>query len=112
MTTDFEHQLEQMIPAIWERTPPQRIRLQPFVTTLLGFALGVCVTYYFMQPNDSAQRREPQETFRLVFDDSHLEQLRRPADVFHCVVRVPVQRWDVDQTQWQYGALRNSLLQF
>jgi hypothetical protein len=112
MTTDFEQQLEQMIPAIRERTPPQRSRLQPLVTTLLGFALGVCVTYSFMQPNDSAQRSEPQETFRLVFDDSHLERLRRPADVFHCVVRVPVQRWDVDQTQWQYGALRNSLLQF
>jgi len=116
MTTDFEHQLSQMLPAIRDKEPKPKIRRQPLAMILLGFLLGVFVTYSFMQPNESARQPERQETFMLVFDDGNLDQLRRPADVFTSVVRVPVPRveiavpnWESDQTQWQYGTLRNEL---
>ena len=119
MTTDFEHQLAQMIPAM--RQPDLRTRtsytLRPargytVAKIAAGFLLGVLVTYSFMQPNDSARETQLQETFMLVFDDSNLDQLRRPADLFQSVVRVPVPKLeiDIDQTQWQYGTLRNNLM--
>ena len=121
MTTDFEKQLELMIPMM--RQPDLHTRtsytLRPargytVAKIALGFLLGVLVTYSFMQPNDSARETGPQETFMLVFDDSSLDQLRRPADLFQSVVRVPVPvpklEIDIDQTQWQYGTLRNSLM--
>ena len=111
MTTDFEHQLSQMLPAIREREPKPKIRQQPLAMILLGFLLGVGATYNFMQPTESARQPERQESFMLVFDDTNLEHLRRPADVFTSVVRVPVQRAivEIDQTQWQYGTMRNEL---
>ena len=117
MTTDFEHQLSQMLPAIRDKEPKPKIRRQPLAMILLGFLLGVFVTYSFMQPNESARQPERQESFIVVFDDSNLDQLRRPADLFQHVVRVPVPQApvprleiDIDQTQWQYGTLRNNLM--
>ena len=100
-----------MLPAIREREPKPKIRQQPLAMILLGFLLGVGAMYCFMQPNDSARETQPQESFMLVFDDTNLEHLRRPADVFASVVRVPVQRMavEIDQTQWQYGTMRNEL---
>ena len=117
MTTDFEQQLTQMIPAIRQPVARQRKpRTYTVAKIAVGFLLGVFVTYNFMQPNESARQPERQETFMLVFDDSNLDQLRRPADVFQSIVRVPVPKveiavpnWESDQTQWQYGTLRNEL---
>ena len=111
---DFEHQLSQMLPVIRDKEPKPKIRQQPLAMILLGFLLGVGATYNFMQPNDSAWETQPQESFMLVFDDTNLEHLRRPADVFTSVVRVPVLKVAVpslvgDQTQWQYGTMRNEL---
>jgi len=110
MTTDFELQLEQMLPAILASSP-KKARSHSLAKIAVGFLLGVCVTYGFLQPNDAPQRAEPQETFMLVLDESNLDQLRRPADVFQLVVRQPVrvQPWEDDQSQWRYGTLRESL---
>jgi len=111
MTTDFEHQLSQMLPAMRDKEPKPKIRRQPLAMILLGFLLGVFVTYSFMQPTDSVRKTKPQESFMLVFDDTNLENFRRPADVFQSVVRVPVPKLEIeiDQTQWQYGTMRNEL---
>jgi len=104
-----------MLPAI-HVSPPKTTRNYTVAKIALGFLLGVGATYNFMQPNESAKQPERQESFMLVFDDTNLEHLRRPADVFTSVVRVPVQRAIVavpdlvgDQTQWQYGTMRNEL---
>jgi len=110
---DFEHQLSQMLPAM-HAPPPKTTRNYTVAKIALGFLLGVGATYNFMQPNDSAWETQPQESFMLVFDDTNLEHLRRPADVFTSVVRVPVLKVAVpslvgDQTQWQYGTMRNEL---
>jgi len=111
MPDDFEHRLERMIPAMRNRPPqPETKRLHSAATTLLGFALGMLVMYCIMQPNDARRSAEPQETFRLVLDESNLAQLRTPADVSRCIVRVPIPKPETDQPQWQYGALRESLL--
>jgi len=110
MTTDFEKQLESMLPAM-HVPPPKASRNYTFAKIAAGFLLGVFVTYCFMQPSNSARETQRQETFMLVFDDTNLENLRRPADVFQSVVRVPVQKLEIeiDQTQWQYGTMRNEL---
>jgi hypothetical protein len=119
MTTTFEQQLEQMLPAM-RIPPPKATRTHSLAKIALGFLLGVAATYCFMQPHDSthdsARETPQQESFMVVFDDKNLDQLRRPADLFQNVVRVPVPKvavphWEGDQTQWQYGTLRNSLRQ-
>jgi len=121
MTTTFEHQLEQMLPAM-RIPPPKTTRGHSALKIALGFLLGVLATYSFMQPHESAhnsaRETQRQESFMLVFDDKNLDQLRRPADLFQSIVRVPVPRveiavpnWEIDQMQWQYGTLRNSLRQ-
>ena len=101
-----------MIPAMHPPTVRQAMRGQSVAKIALGFLLGVFATYYCMQPN-TARETPPQETFMLVFDDSQIEHFRRPADVFQSVVRVPVPKLEIeiDQTQWQYGTLRNNLRQ-
>ena len=108
-----------MLPAM-RIPPPKGARTHSIAKIALGFLLGVLATYCFMQqPNsahDSARETQRQEAFMVVFDDKNLDQLRRPADVFQHVVRVPVPKvavphWESDQTQWQYGTLRNSLRQ-
>jgi hypothetical protein len=117
MTTTFEQQLEQMLPAM--RIPPPKVaRTHSIAKIALGFLLGVLATYCFMQMPESAQETQRQESFMVVFDDKNLDQLRRPADMFQNVVRVPVPKvaiavphWEDDQKQWQYGTLRNSLRQ-
>jgi hypothetical protein len=114
MTTEFERQLQQMIPAMQNPTERQTsVRGYSFAKIAAGFLLGVFVTYYCMQPSDTVQRPAPQASYKLVFDETNIDQLRRPADLFHSIVRVPVQRVEIeiDQTQWQYGTMRNSLLQ-
>jgi len=111
MTTDFEKQLEQMIPAMHPiAVRKTATRGHSALKIALGFLLGVLATYYFTQP-DTARQTQPLETFTLVFDDSKIEHFRRPADVFQSVVRVPVPKLaiEIDQTQWQYGTMRNSL---
>ena len=110
MTTDFEHQLSQMLPAIREREPKPTIHLQSITKIAAGFLLGMLVMYCYMSPSDSSQRVERQERFVLAFDDTKLQEVRHPADVFRFVVRVPIVIPEYDQTQWQYGVLRNSLL--
>ena len=110
MTTNFEHQLAQMLPAIREREPKQTIRLQSITKIAAGFVLGMLVMYCYMSPSTAPQRVERQERFVLAFDDTKLQEVRHPADVFRFVVRVPIYQPVVDQTQWQYGTLRNSLL--
>jgi hypothetical protein len=110
MTQNFEHQLSQMLPLIREREATTT-RLHPVALTLIGFVLGVCVTYSFMQPNDTPPNREPQNTYRLVLDESNLHEIQRPADVFRYVVSVPVQKPVDESVQWRYSTLRNSLMQ-
>ena len=117
MTTTFEQQLEQMLPAM-HIPPPKGARGHSIAKIALGFLLGVLATYCFMQMPESAQETQRQESYMLVFDDKNLDQLRRPADLFQSIVRVPVPRveiavpnWEIDQIQWQYGTLRNSLRQ-
>jgi hypothetical protein len=107
--TNFEKQLEAMIPVI--RESQKQTHRHSVATTLFGFALGVLVTYCYMLPSDSPQRPIPQETFTLAFDESSLERLNRPADVFQCVVRVPIPK-PIHESAPQYGAmmLRNDLL--
>jgi hypothetical protein len=114
MTTDFEQQLELMLPVMQMPSPKAvpSVRLQSFAKIAAGFLLGVFVTYYCMQPSDTAHRPQPQESFMLVFDDTNIENFRRPADLLRSVTRVPVPKVeiDIDQTQWQYGTMRNNLL--
>ena len=110
MTTHFERQLEQMIPIIRKREPKQTIRLQSITKIAAGFILGMLVMYCSMSPSDSTRTVERQERFVLTLDDTKLQEVRHPADVFRFVVRVPIYQPVVDQTQWQYGTLRNSLL--
>ena len=100
-----------MIPVIRDREPQPQLRLHSFAKIALGFILGALATYYWMQPGDVVQRPERLETFKLVLDDTNLQHLRRPMDVRHLVVRVPVPPPMVGQEQWQYGTMRNSLLQ-
>ena len=110
-----------MLPAM-RIPPPKRTRTHSLAKIALGFLLGVAATYCFMQPHESAHesaRETPQhESFMVVFDETNLDQLRRPADLFQNVVRMPIQKvaiavphWEGDQKQWQYGTLRNSLKQ-
>ena len=108
--TDFEQRLQQMIPVIRDREPQPTVRVHSFAKIVLGFVLGAFATYCCMLPVDTPQRPERQETFKWVLDDTNLQQLRRPIDIVHCVVRVPVPPM-VEQEQWQYGTMRNNLLQ-
>jgi hypothetical protein len=113
MSTNFEHQLAQMLPLMREKTPqPETKRWHSLATTLLGFALGMFVMYCVMQPNDTERRAEPQATFKLVFDESNLHHVRTSADVVRCIVRVPIPKPETGPTLRQYGALRESLRQF
>ena len=109
MTTNFEKQLESMIPVIRESSPKQTHHYS-VAKIVLGFALGVLATYCFMLPNDSPQRPMPQETFTLAFDESSLERLNRPADVFQCVVRVPIPKLIHEPPPYGAMMLRNDLL--
>ena len=109
--TDFEQRLQQMIPVIRDREPQPTVRLHSFAKIALGFVLGVFATYYCMQPSDAVQRPERQATYKWVLDETHLERVRRPIDIVHCIVRVPVPPPMAEQEQWQYGTMRNSLLQ-
>ena len=110
--SDFEQQLAQMLPVMRQPAARQRTpRMYSVAKIAAGFLLGVFVTYSFMHPNESAQQDKPQETFMLVFDDNNLNQLWRPGDVFQNIVRVPVPKIEIDQTQWQYGTLRKNLPQ-
>jgi len=86
---DFEHRLQQMIPVIRDREPQPTVRVHSFANIALGFVLGAFATYYCMQPIDTPQRPERQATYKWVLDDTNLQQLRRPIDVRHLVVRVP-----------------------
>jgi hypothetical protein len=120
---DFEQKLQQMIPLIREpfvcQTQPKGIRRElhwcelhgkSFAKIVFGFVLGVFVTYNMMLPNDSPQKTKPQATFAVRFDETELQQVRCPADIFRCTVRVPIQVPKDEQTQWQYGKLREQLL--
>jgi hypothetical protein len=98
-----------MLPLIREKTPETK-RPHSAITTLLGFVLGMFVMYCTMLPNDSPHSPVPQESYKLVFDESALENVRTSADVSRCIVRMPIPKPIVDQTQWQYGVLRESLL--
>jgi hypothetical protein len=112
MTHNFEHQLAQMLPIIREETPKQTVRLQSVTKIALGFALGMLAMYCYMLPSDSPQRVERQERFVLTFDDTKLQEVRQPVDIFRFVVRVPIPQPEYDdQTQWQHGTLRNNLMQ-
>jgi len=108
MTTDFERQLEQMLPAVLDTTKPKQ---RTFAKIALGFVLGVIATYVFMQSGDTPRQADWQARYTLAFDDTKLHEVRQPADMFRLVVRVPIQQPVIDQTQWQYGTLRNNLLQ-
>jgi hypothetical protein len=108
--TDFERQLERMLPLMREKQPPQTKRLHSAATTLLGFVLGMFAMYCCMLPNEGKHSAEPHESYKLVFDDTRLQQIFQPADIFHCVVRVPIPKPVETQTQRRYGALRESLL--
>jgi hypothetical protein len=110
MTNNFEHQLSQMLPAIREREPKQTPRIQSIAKIALGFILGMVVMYGLMMPTDAPQRVERQERFVLVFDDTKLQEVRHPADIFRFVERVPIAQVEFEQTQWQHGMLRNSLM--
>jgi hypothetical protein len=112
--TDFEHQLQQMLPVIREREPKQTVHLPSVTKIALGFILGMAVMYGYMLPSDSLhdspQQAERQERFVLAFNDAKLQEIRQPADIFRIVERVPIVTPEYDYTQWQYGVLRNSLL--
>ena len=105
---DFEHQLKQMLPAIRERE--SKPKTQSITKIAAGFILGMLVMYCYMLPSDSSRTVERQERFVLAFDETKLQEVRHPADVFRFVVRVPIQQPVVEQAQWQYGVLRNNLL--
>jgi hypothetical protein len=111
MTTDFEQQLERMLPLMREKEPETN-RLPSIATTLLGFALGMLVMYCYMQPTDSLCRVEPQQSFRLVLDESAIQHLRTPADVARYVVRVPIQKTGDRslETEVRYSTLYSLLL--
>ena len=109
---DFEQQLTQMIPVIRAKEPKRNVRIHSFAKIALGFILGVFATYYTMQPSDAVQKPERQATYELVLDDANLQQLRRPMDIVHCIVRVPLPPPPIDEpVQWQNGTMRNTLLQ-
>ena len=114
---DFEHQLAQMIPVIREKEAEKEtgmaVRIHSIAKIALGFVLGAFATYYFMLPGDAEQKPQQQATYKLVLDEANLEQLRRPADVRHLIVRVPVPPPPREDTmQWRYGTLRSGLTQF
>ncbi|MCL2005688.1 MAG: hypothetical protein FWG73_05935 [Planctomycetaceae bacterium] len=108
---DFEHQLTQMVPVIREKEPKQPGRVHSVAKIALGFVLGAFATYCFMQPSDTEPRPERQATYKLVFDEANLQQLRRPMDVRHAIVRVPVPPKE-EPVQWSYGVMRSGLQQF
>jgi hypothetical protein len=114
MTTEFEQQLAQMLPVIRDNEPKPNVRLHSVAKIALGFILGVFATYYWMQPHHLAGtplNSTRQESFRLVLDESAVGQLRSPADLSRCIVRVPIPKPEAEQAQWQYRVLRESLLQ-
>jgi len=99
-----------MIPVM--RESPKQTQHHSIATTLLGFVLGMFVMYCYMQPNDSERSPMPQKSFKLVFDESALENVRSPADVFQCIARVPIPKPIREPAPLQYGTmmLRNDLL--
>jgi hypothetical protein len=109
--TDFEQQLQQMLPLMREREPEAK-RLPSLAMMLLGFVLGMVVMYCYMQPNDALRRVAPQPSYRLALDESAIPHLRTPADVAKYVVRVPVQESEYrnQETGVRYSTLHSLLM--